>query len=54
MTQRSLTFIDTLLTEFDYGLRTVAARAPKPNRASPATDKDESELSTSRKSILPD
>ncbi|MCV6605285.1 MAG: 2-polyprenyl-3-methyl-6-methoxy-1,4-benzoquinone monooxygenase, partial [Porticoccaceae bacterium] len=45
MNERSLTLFDKLLTEFDAGLRTVAARAPQPTRASPARDCDEAEMS---------
>ncbi|MDM3870575.1 2-polyprenyl-3-methyl-6-methoxy-1,4-benzoquinone monooxygenase [Porticoccus sp. W117] len=45
MSQRTLTVFDKLLTEFDAGLRTVAARAPTPTRPSPAQARDEGELS---------
>ena len=45
MSQRTLTLFDKLLTEFDAGLRTVAAKAPKPTRSSPAEQCDNAELS---------
>ena len=45
MSQRTLTLFDKLLTEFDAGLRTVATKAPKPTRSSPAEQRDETELS---------
>jgi ubiquinone biosynthesis monooxygenase Coq7 len=44
MGQRQLTMLDRLLDQIDSGLRTSFSRAPTPQRASPARDLDEPEL----------
>lgn len=45
MSQRSLTFIDQIIGEFDKGLRTSFGPAPGAMRPNPAADKEEKELS---------
>jgi len=45
MGQRQLSSIDQLLSQIDLGLRTAFGNAPKPDRASPASNVQESELS---------
>ncbi|WIO74096.1 2-polyprenyl-3-methyl-6-methoxy-1,4-benzoquinone monooxygenase [Porticoccaceae bacterium LTM1] len=45
MTTRKLSFFDKVLIEFDHGLRTIAARAPQPQRPSPAEECQSNEMS---------
>ena len=45
MGQRQLSSIDQLLSQIDLGLRTAFGNAPKPDRLSPASNIQESELS---------
>ena len=45
MKQRQLSPLDKLIDQLDAGLRTAFGRAPQPNRASPAADIEESDLS---------
>jgi len=45
MANRQLSGLDQILTQFDQGLRTVLGNAPAPQRASPAIELSESELS---------
>jgi ubiquinone biosynthesis monooxygenase Coq7 len=45
MANRQLSGLDQILTQFDQGLRTVLGNAPAPQRASPAVELSESELS---------
>lgn len=45
MANRQLSGLDKILTQLDQGLRTVLGNAPAPQRASPAVELSESELS---------
>lgn len=45
MANRQLSGLDQILTQLDQGLRTVLGNAPAPQRASPAVELSESELS---------
>jgi ubiquinone biosynthesis monooxygenase Coq7 len=45
MSHRKLSALDNLITQFDHGLRTVLFDAPSPERASPAREISETDLS---------
>jgi ubiquinone biosynthesis monooxygenase Coq7 len=45
MLNRQLSGLDQLVTQLDQGLRTLVGNAPTPQRASPAIDLDDAELS---------